>query len=130
MSEPTKKGFWEKMGAYWKDNIMKNVRKLSATFASMATTLFGLILFGIKSRLGLITILVTIIFAMQPFFNIWINIIFKGESEILERKVIFLNKELKFQRDLSEYQLKVIALKSNADWEKANELLKAMDINV
>ena len=120
------RGFWEKMGTYWRDNIIVNIKKISATFASMITTLFGLILFGIKSELDWATILITIVFALQPFFNIWINIIFKGESEILEREVIFLNKELAFQRDLSEYQLKVVALKANADWEKANELLNSM----
>ena len=122
------RGFWEKMSAYLKDNVMTNLKKISATFASMITTLFGLILFGIKSELDWVTILITIVFAMQPFFNIWINIIFRGESEILEREVIFLNKELAFQRDLSEYQLKVVALKANADWEKANELLKDIKI--
>jgi len=126
MSEVNNRGFWEKMSAYLKDNVMGNIKKISATFASMITTLFGLILFGIKSELDWVTILITIVFAMQPFFNIWINIIFRGESEILEREVIFLNKELAFQRDLSEYQLKVVALKANADWEKANELLNSM----
>lgn len=124
MSEQDRKGFWEKMGIYWRDNVIKNIKKISATFASMITTLFGLILFGVKSELDWVTILITIVFAMQPFFNIWINIIFRGESEILEREVIFLNKELKFQRDLSEYQLKIVALKASADWDKANELLK------
>ena len=128
MSDENNRGFWEKMGIYWKDNVMANIKKISATFASMITTLFGLILFGIKSNLDWVTILITIVFAMQPFFNIWINIIFRGESEILEREVIFLNKELAFQRDLSEYQLKVVALKANADWEKANELLKDIKI--
>ena len=118
------KGFWDKMGLYWRDNVIKNIKKISATFASMITTLFGLILFGVKSELDWVTILITIVFAMQPFFNIWINIIFRGESEVLEREVIFLNKELKFQRDLSEYQLKIVALKASADWDKANELLK------
>ena len=118
------RGFWEKMGLYWRDNVIKNIKKISATFASMITTLFGLILFGVKSELDWVTILITIVFAMQPFFNIWINIIFRGESEVLEREVIFLNKELKFQRDLSEYQLKIVALKASADWDKANELLK------
>ena len=124
MSEQDSKGFWEKMGIYWRDNVIKNIKKISATFASMITTLFGLILFGVKSELDWVTILITIVFAMQPFFNIWINIIFRGESEVLEREVIFLNKELKFQRDLSEYQLKIVALKASADWDKANELLK------
>ena len=119
--------FWEKMGLYWRNNVMSNLKKISATFASMITTLFGLVLYGIKSDLDLTTILITIVFAMQPFFNIWINIIFRGESEILEREVVFLNKELIFQRELSEYQLKVVALKANSDWEKANELLKGIE---
>lgn len=129
MSEQPEKisGFWKKIGAYLRDNVMSNVKKISATFASMVTTLFGLILYGFKADLDIVTILITIVFAMQPFFNIWINIIFRGESEILEREVIFLNKELNFQRDLSEYQLKVVALKANMDWEKANDILEAIE---
>ena len=125
--EPEKiSGFWNKIGGYWRDNVMSNIKKISATFASMITTLFGLILYGFKADLDIVTILITIVFAMQPFFNIWINIIFRGESEILEREVVFLNKELNFQRDLSEYQLKVVALKANMDWEKANEILESI----
>jgi hypothetical protein len=121
------KGFWEKMGSYWRDNVTKNLKKISATFASMITTLFGLILYGIKSDLDVVTILITIVFAMQPFFNIWINIIFRGETDLLEKDIAFLNQQLIFQRDLSEYQLKVVALKASSDWDKANSILKELE---
>lgn len=129
MTEPIEqdKGFWEKMGSYWRDNVTKNLKKISATFASMITTLFGLVLYGIKSDLDIVTILITIVFAMQPFFNIWINIIFRGETDLLEKDVAFLNQQLIFQRDLSEYQLKVVALKASADWDKANSILKDLE---
>ena len=122
-------GFWKKIGGYISNNVMGNIKRISATFASMLTTLFGLILYGIKADLDIGTILITLVFALQPFINIWVNIIFRGEAEILEREVLFLNKELEFQRDLSEYQLKVVALKANSDWQKANTILESLDEN-
>lgn len=121
MSE--KEGSWDKLVNYWRTNIKNNVKKISATFGSMIVTIFGLILYGTKAGLDIITILMTLVFALQPFFNIWINIIFKGEAEIQEREILLLTQQLDYGRELSEYQLKIVALKANMDWNKANELL-------
>ena len=127
MSEE-KKGSWERLTAYWKANVQNNIKKISATFGSMVITVFGLILYGTKAGLDMVTILMTLVFALQPFFNIWINIIFKGEAEIQEREILMLNQALEFERELSEYQLKVVALKANISWNKANELLNEVKI--
>lgn len=127
MSEE-KKGSWERLTAYWKANVQNNIKKISATFGSMVITIFGLVLYGGKAGLDVITILMTLVFALQPFFNIWINIIFKGEAEIQEREILMLSKELEFARELSEYQLKVVALKANISWNEANELLNEVKI--
>ena len=54
---------------------------------------------------------------------------FKGETEIKDRDIALLKKELEYQRDLSEYQLQVVALKASADWNKYNELLKEVDLH-
>lgn len=123
-----KKGSWERLTNYWKSNVQSNIKKISATFGSMIVTVFGLLLYGTKAGLDIVTILMTLVFAMQPFFNIWINIIFKGEAEIQEREILLLTQQLDYARELSEYQLKVVALKANISWNKANELLNDVKI--
>ena len=126
--EEIKIGSWTRLTNYWKSNVQNNIKKISATFGSMIVTIFGLVLYGGKAGLDIITILMTLVFALQPFFNIWINIIFKGEAEIQEREILLLTQQLDYARELSEYQLKVVALKANISWNKANELLNDVKI--
>ena len=126
--EEIKIGSWNRLTNYWKSNVQNNIKKISATFRSMIVTIFGLVLYGGKAGLDIITILMTLVFALQPFFNIWINIIFKGEAEIQEREILLLTQQLDYARELSEYQLKVVALKANISWNKANELLNDVKI--
>ena len=128
MTEEEKGSSWERITTYWKANVQNNIKKISATFGSMLITVFGLVLYGGKAGLDIVTILMTLVFAMQPFFNIWINIIFKGEAELQEREILLLTQQLEYARELSEYQLKVVALKANISWNKANELLNEVKI--
>ena len=120
----SEEGTLERLGDYIRTNLRNNVKKISATFGSMIITIFGLILYGIKANLDWTTILMTLIFAMQPFFNIWMNIIFKGEAEIQEREIIMLNKELEFARELSEYKIQAVAFKAVKNWNEANDLIE------
>jgi len=115
-----------KIVAYWKENIATNYKKISAILGSMLIMIIGLLLYGFKIGLDIYTVLMTIVFAINPFLTILINIMFKGESEIKDRDIALLTKELEYQRDLSEYQLQVVALRSSADWNKYNELLKGV----
>ena len=123
MSEEDKSGTLDRLGDYIRTNLRNNVKKISATFGSMIITVFGLLLYGVKAELDWTTILMTMVFALQPFFNIWINIIFKGEAEIQEREIIMLNRELEHARELSEYQLQVLAFKANNKWNEANNII-------
>ena len=117
-----------KLVEYWRSNIATNYKKISAIFGSMIIMVLGLILYGHKANLDVSAILMTIVFAMQPFLTILINIMFKGESELKDRQIELLKQELSFGRELTEYQLKVIALKATADWDKYNELLRDIEI--
>ena len=118
------KGTLDKLGDYIRSNIRNNIKKISATFGSMIITIVGLMLYGVKANLDWTTILMTLVFALQPFFNIWTNIIFRGESELQEREIIMLSKELEYARTLSEYQLKVVAFKAVKDWNDANDIIE------
>ena len=118
------KGTLDKLGDFIRTNIRTNIKKISATFGSMIITVVGLMLYGIKADLDWTTILMTLVFAIQPFFNIWINIIFKGEAELQEREILMLTKELEYARTLSEYQLQVVAFKAVKDWNDANDILE------
>ena len=119
-----------KLVEYWKENIATNYKKISAILGSMLIMVIGLTIYGARTGLDLLTILMTVVFAINPFLTILINIMFKGESEIKDRDIALLKKELEYQRDLSEYQLQVVALRSSADWNKYNELLKGVKENV
>ena len=59
-------GTLERLGDYIRTNLRNNVKKVSATFGSMIITIFGLILYGIKANLDWTTILMTMVFALQP----------------------------------------------------------------
>ena len=117
-----------KLWEYWQANVRTNYKKISAIFGSMIIMVLGLILYGHKANLDIYAILMTIIFAMQPFLTILINIMFKGESELKDRQIDLLKQEIEFGRELTEYRLKVIALKATADWDKYNELLSDIDV--
>ena len=118
------KGTLDRLGDYIRSNIRNNIKKISATFGSMIITIVGLMLYGVKANLDWTTILMTLVFALQPFFNIWTNIIFRGESELQEREIIMLSKELEYARTLSEYQLQVVAFKAVKDWNDANDIIE------
>lgn len=120
----SEQGTLDKLGNYIRSNLRNNVKKISATFGSMIITIFGLCLYGIKAGLDWTTILMTMVFALQPFFNIWINIIFKGEAEIQEREIIMLSRELEFSRELNEYKLQAVAFKAVKNWNEANDLIE------
>ena len=114
---------------YWKTNIATNYKKISAVMGSMILMVLGLIIYGAKANLDILTISMTVVCATNPFLTILINIMFKGESEIKDRDIALLTKELEYQRDISEWQLKAVALKASADWNKYNDLLKEVDGN-
>ena len=118
-----------KLLAYWQENIATNYKKISAILGSMLIMIIGLGLYGVRTGLDLLTILMTIVFAINPFLTILINIMFKGESEVKDREIGMLKQELLYARDITEYQLKIVALKATADWDKYNELLKEVDLH-
>lgn len=121
--EEIEKSTLEKLGDYIRINIRSNIKKISATFGQVLITIVGLMLYGFKAGLDWTTILMTLVFAMQPFFNIWMNIIFRGESEVQEREIVMLTRELEFARELSEYKLQAVAFKAVKNWNDANDLI-------
>lgn len=123
MSDENKKTL-EKLGDYIRNNIRNNVKKISASFGQVFITIVGLMLYGTKAGLDWTTILMTLVFAMQPFFNIWMNIIFRGEAEVQEREIIMLSRELEFARELSEYKIQAVAFKAVKNWNEANDLIE------
>jgi len=117
-----------KLVEYWEANIKTNYKKISAILGSIIVMVIGLAIYGFRTGLDLLTILMTIVFAVNPFLTVLINIMFKGESELKDREIGLLTQELKFARDLTEWQLKVVALKASADWDRYNKLLKEVDL--
>ena len=65
-----------KLVEYWKENIATNYKKISAILGSMLIMVIGLTIYGARTGLDLLTILMTVVFAINPFLTILINIIF------------------------------------------------------
>ena len=129
MGEQVEEKASNKLVEYWKTNIATNYKKISAILGSMLIMVIGLGIYGARIGLDLLTILMTVVFAINPFLTILINIMFKGESEVKDREIGMLKQELLYARDITEYQLKIVALKATADWDKYNELLKEVDLH-
>ena len=130
MSEEEKNSF-EKLVDYWKKNVASNLKELSATIGSMITIVFALVLFGIKSELDLNTILITVVLALQPFFNVYINVIFKGKSEVKDTTNLMLTRELAHVREISQYKIQLASVRNlqhdgiiaNKDWNDSNDMI-------
>ena len=113
----------DKLVEYWQVNIATNYKKISAIFGSMIITFMGLFFFGVRTELDAFSILITIIFAANPFIQILVNIIFKGESNLKDKEIIELKNTLIHEREISEYKLQLLGLQANADWVKYNDMI-------
>lgn len=83
----------EKVFDYWKHNIKKNYKKISATIGDIALTTFTILLFSGKSGLGLTSTLFILVMALKPFITLYINIITKGETDDKDKELIKQDKE-------------------------------------
>jgi len=117
----------DKLVEYWQTNIATNYKKISAIFGSMIITFMGLTFFGIRTELDAFSILITLLFAANPFIQILVNIIFKGESELKDKEIVELKQTLVHEREISEYKLQLLGLQANADWNKYNNLIGEID---
>ena len=118
-----KESIWIKFRKYLRNNVANNISKIAANFGSMITTIITISLYAVKAQLDWITTVIVIMCAINPFFSIWINIIFKGKAEVSDQEIESLKQNLIFEREISEYKLRVVALKANKTWEETNQLL-------
>ena len=122
-----KESIWLKFRKYMRNNVTNNISKIAANFGSMITTIITILLYAVKAQLDWVTTIIVIMCAIQPFFSIWINIIFKGKAEVSEQEIESLKQNLIFEREVSEYKLRIVALKANKTWEEANQLLQEVN---
>ena len=122
-----KESVWLKFRKYMRNNVTNNISKIAANFGSMITTIITILLYAVKAQLDWVTTIIVIMCAIQPFFSIWINIIFKGKAEVSEQEIESLKQNLIFEREVSEYKLRIVALKANKTWEEANQLLQEVN---
>jgi len=117
----------DKLVEYWQMNISTNYKKISAILGSMLITIMSLLLFGFRTGLDIIVILITIVSALNPFLMVLVSIVFKGESELKDRDISQLKQTMVHEREISEYKLQLIGLQANADWVKYNDMLAEID---
>lgn len=129
---------WDKLVDYWQENIRQNIKKISASMGQMIISLIALILLVVKEGYDPITALILIAIAMQPFFNWWINLIFKGESDLKDQEILQLKTRLEYQQEISGYQIQLAAKDGSIpgvivnvhDWNEINRKIEELQNKV
>ena len=114
----------DKLVEYWQANIATNYKKISAILGSMFISVLGLVFYGIRTGLDFLSVLIAIMFLVNPFISVLINIIFKGETDLKDNEISQLKEQAIHDREVSEYRIQAVALRASADWNKYNELIK------
>lgn len=140
---------------YWRENIQKNLKKISATIGDIIITTFTVILFAWKSNLDAISALFITIMALRPYITLYVNLITKGEASDAEKELITtqaqlnalksqaanitaqqeLKQQLSYERELAEFRVQLAAAKGevpeavkyNKDWVDTNEELEDLE---
>ena len=129
--------FWDKLTDYWKENITQNIKKISAIMGNMVINMLAIIIFVIKEGYVWSEALLIIVLAMQPFFYLYVSIVFKGESELKDHEIMQLTQKLYYERELAEYRTQIAAkdgkvpgvVVSVADWNEVNRKLEELQNN-
>ena len=73
-----------------------------------------------------------ILFAVKPYFNTYINLVFKGEADMQILENLQLKQQLEYEREVAEYKIQIASktgsaengIIANKDWNDANEALQ------
>lgn len=125
---------WDKLVSYWKENIAQNIKKISAMMGSMITTLLATLIFITKEGYAWQDAGIILLLAMQPFFYLYINIVFKGETELKDHEILVLTQKLEYTRELNEYRVLLAAKERNVpeviisahDWNEINRKIEEL----
>lgn len=119
---------------FWKENIKKHYKLLSAILTEMVITVFIILTYAYRSGLDIGNILFIMVISVQGMLFLGMRLIGKGEVENVKELLdiqIGENDQLKlsatYNRDLSEYRLQIAirdAIIANKEWVDSNELLK------
>ena len=119
----------------WKENLRENYKSVSITIGQLIIVLVSGISFVVKEGLDIVAALIFVGFTIQPFFNWFMNLIFKGENKILQDEITALKREILHQRDVAEYKITLAsmgknvngAVKSNTDWTTMNDRILELE---
>lgn len=117
---------------YWQNNIKVNMKKISAILGDVIITVITVMLFAAKSELDAIATMMMIIMAVKPFIVMYVNLVFKGETEDVTKLNMQLTQKLAYTQELAEYQIKVAAMEgkipeaviANKVWNDTNDAPK------
>lgn len=116
---------------FWQENIKKNLNKISVIIGDLIITIFAILLFAVKAELDAVSLLIMVLFAIKPYFNTYINIVFKGEADMERLENLQLKQQIANDREISEYKILIAShtgkvengIIANKDWNDANEAL-------
>jgi len=123
---------WNTLTKYWQENIRKNLRKISVIIGDIIITIFTIMLFTVKADLDIFTFGIMILFAIKPYFNTYISLVFKGEADMQALENTQLKQTIVYDREIAEYRVILAAKNGKVDnsviatkeWNNANEALK------
>jgi hypothetical protein len=127
---------WDKLVAYWKQNIAANIKKISAMLGQMFTVIFATIILIVKEGYDWKTAVIVLALVIQPFFYWYVNVVFKGETELKDQEILQLQTRLEYQQEIAGYQVQLAAKNGKVpeaimnvyDWNelnrKINEILE------
>ncbi|KKM93833.1 hypothetical protein LCGC14_1204460 [marine sediment metagenome] len=120
---------------FWQDNIKKNIKKISGIFGDIVLTLISVTLFAWKAELDMITFLMMLVIGIKPFVTMYVNVVTKGEADIISKENSQLKQTIEYHREISEYRIRIAAstgkvkngVISNKNWNDSNEALKKIE---
>lgn len=123
---------------FWKANIQKNLKLISALISLIISKIIGVVFLGIRLGLDPLLILIMLLFVLEPFIYIWLRIIFTGEISATQTELELIKNQLKQEQTIAEYRVMLAArtgeiieaLKATDDWNKTNTAIKEVEENI
>lgn len=144
----------ENLKKYWEDNVRKHVKLISGILGDVLIKIFTILLYSLKADLDTAVFLYVLLFGISPYIILFINIVFKGETQqkdleiqklqidnAWKDKIISLQRSndelvtrLQYKNEIAEYRCLLAAKEgkvpdaviANKDWNDTNDKLESL----
>ncbi len=96
--------------------------------ADILITIGAIMLFSVKAELDLLTTFVMLAFAIKPFTTLYLNIVFKGETNAIVNENDQIKQQMVYERVIAEHRCTIAArdgkvpdaIIANYEWNVVN----------